>query len=84
MHHANWDDLHTPDQWAEVLDEMAEEAARRGAYTDKSNLTHAAECIRHLVVLVDAGAELATEAENLIDELRRKTKAAIESLGKPQ
>lgn len=72
MSDPNWDDLHTPEQWAVALEDHAMTLALRyGKYDMHSDLKHAAQCIRDLAAHKTAGAELAA-----------KVKAGIESLGK--
>jgi hypothetical protein len=82
MNTPNWDDLHTPEEWADVLDDLAEDAARRGAYTEKSNLQHAANCMRDLARRTEKASELATSLTALVEDTQRKARAALESLSR--
>jgi len=89
MDQPNWNDLHTAEEWADRLDDLADLLARHlgdlsigdrerkaSGYAIAGELRNAGNCIRELSALADAGADLAADAE----ELRRQLKAGVESL----
>lgn len=79
----NWDDLHTPAEWADNLDEMAETVAHRyGEYAMSAELKLAAKCIRDQATLIAAAEQLAGRVEGIVSETERKAKAALESLSR--
>jgi hypothetical protein len=83
MDQPNWNDLHTADEWADLLDDLAEKAAHeRGVYDEHSNLKRAAECIRDLAERVEKASELAASLTVIVEDTQRKARAALESLSR--
>jgi hypothetical protein len=79
----NWDDLHTADEWADVLDEIAEKLALRyGDYGRNSQIRLAAQCLRDLSERVAMAAEKADELASQVATIQMKARAALESLSK--
>lgn len=83
MSEPNWDDLHTPEQWADNLAEMAESVAHRyGEYSMCAEMKLAAQCIRDQAETIEKAARAADSLAATIEETQRKTKAALESLSR--
>lgn len=79
----NHDDLHTPDEWADLLDEHAlTVASKYGKYDMHNDLQMAAQCIRDQAEAIEKAAGIADSLNATVNEMQRKARAALESLSK--
>lgn len=83
MSQPTWSDLHTADEWADVLDEIAMRLANRhGDYGTNSQLRHAASCLREMSERLSMAASTAEELQQTVAAVQMKVRAAMESFSK--
>lgn len=83
MSTVQWSDLHTAEEWAGVLDEIAMRMANRyGDYNTHSQLCFAAECLREIAERCEMAAGKAEELQETVAQVQMKVRAALETFSK--